>query len=402
MVAIRFWMGAIYMIAAGVAAAAPPGFVKTFIELDAPPVALAFDSAGVLFALENPAFESNLATLRTIYPDGTFGDSALVEGLFEGAFYAGGMAVDAFDPLNPRILITDNAGDGWLYAVDQAGNRQIVAEQITNIADVAVRSSGEIFVTTAAPNNEPGAVLQIDRATGAATPVLNGLGYGAGLDFDQDENLIVQDVVFDTFGGRLQRLPISQMPEGGLQFGIPETLVENMQSGYGLAVGDAGEIFTTGFGGLFRADGSEILFDSNGSEGQFAAAIAFDPGSLPFEGFVGPGGGWLAYTADGFIDMFVTLLTPAVPGDYDGDGQVDEADYATWQQGFASITELAADGSGNAIVDAADYVVWRKHASAATNLSTAWSLSVPEPSTSAGMILYVTLMIGSRLFRRVP
>ena len=56
-------------------------------------------------------------------------------------------------------------------------------------------------------------------------------------------------------------------------------------------------------------------------------------------------------TSDLFSDPFVTL-----PGDYDGNGVVEMADYNMWRASFGDTSSLAADGNGNQIVDAADYV----------------------------------------------
>ena len=85
-----------------------------------------------------------------------------------------------------------------------------------------------------------------------------------------------------------------------------------------------------------------------------------------------------------FSDPFVTL-----PGDYSGDGIVNQADYDLWRSNFGDTTSLLADGNGNNVVDAGDYVVWRN------NLGRTWldlatgagsSLlpnSVPEPAGAA-------------------
>ncbi len=58
----------------------------------------------------------------------------------------------------------------------------------------------------------------------------------------------------------------------------------------------------------------------------------------------------------------VTLTSVApLPGDYNGDGIVDAADYNLWRSSFGSAINLAADGNGNGLVDAGDYIVWRDH-----------------------------------------
>jgi hypothetical protein len=51
---------------------------------------------------------------------------------------------------------------------------------------------------------------------------------------------------------------------------------------------------------------------------------------------------------------------PAILGDYDSSGTVNEADRTLWRTSFGSSADVRADGNRNAIVDAADYVIWRK------------------------------------------
>ena len=387
------------VLIASVAAAAPPGFVKTTIPLAAPPVGLAFDAGGVLYALEGAAFGDNEATLRAIHPDGTFGSSFSVFGDDASNFFVGSMA---YDLVGDRLLVTDNTADGRLYAVDTAGVKQTIGMGIAGIAGVAVRDTGEIFVSTS-PFGSAGAVLQVDRATGVTTSVLGGLGYGAGLAFEQAGNLIVQDANTTTFLGRLQRLPIAASG-GGLTFGSPETVLNGMQSSAGVAAIDNDDIYTTGSGGLFRVAGAppaEALFDSNGNMFQFATAIAFDPGSQPFDGFAGPNGGRLAFMADfGFAtqDSFVTLLTPAEPGDYNADGHVDGNDYTVWRGAYGT-KNPSADGNRDGQVDAADYVIWRKHLpTPGQNASAALGINAPEPAAVALLItvLFPVITLHSR------
>jgi len=101
-------------------------------------------------------------------------------------------------------------------------------------------------------------------------------------------------------------------------------------------------------------------------------------------------------TSSLFSDPFVTL-----PGDYDGNGVVEQADYAVWRTSLGDTTSLAADGNGNHVVDAADYVVWRK------NLGRTWQslgsgagaqhATVPEP---AAVILASFALIDGLMRRR--
>jgi hypothetical protein len=396
LIALVGWFGLLPTICA---TASPPGFVKSTIALDAPPVGLAFDADGVLYALEGAPSGSNVATLRAILPDGSLGDSFPVVGDDPENFFVGSMA---YDPAGDRLLISDNTGDGRLYGVSKTGVRQRLAAGIAGIAGVAVRGTGEIFVSTS-PFGAAGEVLQVDRADGSASSVLGGLGFGAGLDFSEGA-LIVQDADDATFRGRLQQLPITDGP-AGLEFGAPQALIDDMQAAAGLVIDSQGQFYTTGSGGLFRIAGSPLVetpFDDNGNPFQFATAIAFEAGSLPFERFSGPDGGRLAYLADfGFAsqDSFVTLLTPAQPGDYNLDGSVDEADYTAWRSTFGSTIELAADANDDQVVNAADYVVWRKNQSAENaSLAAIAAHGVPEPTTIGPMMMALgTIAI---IFRR--
>lgn len=400
---MRLLMAFAGILVATTLVAAPAGFVKTTIPLDAPPAGLAFDAAGTLYALEGAAFGENSATLRVIHSDGSFGSSFPIVGDDASNFFVGSMAYDA---VGNRLLITDNTADGRLYAVTPTGAQQTIATGISGIGGVAVRESGEIFVSTS-PFGSPGAVLQVDRTSGLTTPVLGGLGYGAGLSFDANGDLIVQDANSTTFRGQLQRLPISLIA-GELLVGSPVPLLGDMQSSAGVVtIGDG--IFTTGSGGLFQVTGTplaEVPFDSNGNASQFATAIAFDAGNRPFESSAGPNGGRLAYMADfGFTtqDSFITVLTPAEPGDYNSDGHVDALDYNVWRGAFGS-DNPAADGNRDGIVDAADYVLWRKHMTdLVANSAAVRALAVPE-STSLllAAMAFVMIATGSRRASRRP
>ena len=77
------------------------------------------------------------------------------------------------------------------------------------------------------------------------------------------------------------------------------------------------------------------------------------------------------------------------PGDYNGDGTVNAADYTVWRNTLGQIgTDLAADGNGDNMITQLDYEVWKMHFGeiagngfTAPDASGRLSAGVPEPST---------------------
>jgi hypothetical protein len=79
-----------------------------------------------------------------------------------------------------------------------------------------------------------------------------------------------------------------------------------------------------------------------------------------------------------------------LPGDYDGSGIVDAADYVVWRDSPEQTgAGLAADGNGNGQIDPGDYEIWKLHFGRTAAETSFVSAIVPEPSTS--MLLVVAL-----------
>ncbi|TWT88207.1 Lysyl oxidase [Pseudobythopirellula maris] len=63
------------------------------------------------------------------------------------------------------------------------------------------------------------------------------------------------------------------------------------------------------------------------------------------------------------VDLVLPQPTP-LPGDYNGNGAVDAADFTVWRDalGTTGLTPFAgADGDGSGVIDQADYGVWASH-----------------------------------------
>ncbi|MCA9184487.1 MAG: hypothetical protein R3E01_03385 [Pirellulaceae bacterium] len=103
---------------------------------------------------------------------------------------------------------------------------------------------------------------------------------------------------------------------------------------------------------------------------------------------------------DGHIEPFRFTLSSPLPGDYNGNGIVDAADYTIWKDSFGSASDLAADGNGDGVVDAADYTVWKDNFGLAGGMT--FSIAVPESSCLTLMSLaaaFVPLLSRSQTIR---
>lgn len=91
-----------------------------------------------------------------------------------------------------------------------------------------------------------------------------------------------------------------------------------------------------------------------------------------------------------FLDAGLTVL-----GDYNGDGEVNAADYTVWADNFGSMIDLDADGNGNGVIDAADYTIWADNFG--TSIVPSGSAGIiPEPSSLAVLGAIGAGLIGRR------
>ena len=103
---------------------------------------------------------------------------------------------------------------------------------------------------------------------------------------------------------------------------------------------------------------------------------------------------YIVYIASG--ELYRVATDQLLRGDFDADGDVDDADYVKFRSGFGSAASYsAADGNGNAVFDAADYVAWRKNfgASVLAGPGAGASAAVPEPISTSSILQFATMLL---------
>ena len=96
-----------------------------------------------------------------------------------------------------------------------------------------------------------------------------------------------------------------------------------------------------------------------------------------------------------------------IEGDYNGDGQVDAADYTVWRDSLGQTGPgLAADGIQDNVIDQADYNLWRNNfgqslsvGAAVASQSASSATTIPEPSALGLLCLGGSLLGRGRVVR---
>lgn len=86
------------------------------------------------------------------------------------------------------------------------------------------------------------------------------------------------------------------------------------------------------------------------------------------------------------IDVFGVASRPVLPGDFNGDGAIDAADYTVWRDmlGATNIEPFQlADCNGDGVVDLEDYTVWKSQFGGVASAALEAVPVIPEPSSEA-------------------
>jgi hypothetical protein len=232
----------------------------------------------------------------------------------------------------------------------------------------------------------------VQRFPGLFTDTNLGAGFG---DLDADGQLEVADL---SGPGGFEEVLYSQNDQFHASADVTaDGLVDNRDL---FALG--AELIAGGASAAVLSEYSDSLLrradlDENGSTNAADLALLYAN--------VGPATWLFDLNVDGEVDAddaetFVTELVRTVPGDYNGDGSVDAADFTMWRDLLGqSGGGLIADGDFDGDVDEDDYTVWKTafgfQRGPFTAGSAAAAVAVPEPAT-----ITLVLMMGLALAHR--
>ncbi|QDV73223.1 dockerin type I repeat-containing protein [Botrimarina mediterranea] len=90
------------------------------------------------------------------------------------------------------------------------------------------------------------------------------------------------------------------------------------------------------------------------------------------------------------------------PGDFNGDGLVDAADYTVWRDAVGTANPSLADANRDGQVNASDYEVWASnYGSSSSGVTSTVLQSVPEPTTAVLLALGTLAAVGCRNVREL-
>ncbi|MEO1497532.1 MAG: LamG-like jellyroll fold domain-containing protein [Planctomycetota bacterium] len=307
-------------------------------------------------------------------------------------------------------------GSGLDFVGDNAGYHHLairVPESAVDYADIEVFLDGAMLAGVPTAGDPAGTPI----STGGGSPTSLNLGRSPAFDPAGDFIGLLDD--FRIYSSALSDLEIGELAgvQASLVFDIDsETGAVSLRNPTGEPVpldyyeltSESGALAPAGWIGLQTQDRPGFAKDTGVGAGWAtlgAPSIALiAEATLGDESVLMPGDrlplglAWfpdqpldvrVAYRTGGvFRNAMLGLLEPGIPGDYNGDGGVDLADYTVWRNALNTPLVLHNDAT-HAVIDQADYQTW-------VNAVGGGAAPAPEP---AGVIMVLGAIAATSRFR---
>jgi autotransporter-associated beta strand protein len=135
--------------------------------------------------------------------------------------------------------------------------------------------------------------------------------------------------------------------------------------------------------------GAILQLNFSGSDVVDSLIVDGLPQAIGTWGAIGSGA---AHESAHFTGSGLLQVTSSVPGDFNGDGQVDQGDYITWRKNDGTNNALPNDNGLGMPVGAAHYNLWRSKFGA-TTAAAAGTIAAAVPETSAFALLAVGVLL---------
>jgi gluconolactonase len=307
------------------------------------------------------------------------GTAAIVDansGAANGMFYdAGGHLVSA-DRDRRQISRRSLAN---ITTVEAALATRWAGAQFNGPNDLVIDAAGGIYFSDPDYNNRqalPEAVYYINPAgvlsrplTGFSRPngvILSPDGHTFYLAAEAQKRIFAWDVAADGSLSNQRQFARTDVNAAG-------TVLPGITNGPdGLTVDAAGNVYSAVQNAVFAWNAA--------GERLFSLAVPQDPTNVELGG---RNGKTLYITAATSLYSVALNVVPALPGDFDYDGDLDGADLTAWSAGFGQTgAALDADANGDGAADGADFLIWQRGLGGTSPLSAvlAGRGGVPEPA----------------------
>jgi hypothetical protein len=267
-----------------------------------------------------------------------------------------------------------------------------VATSITNAGSVLITSAGTFNVSDFGSYTQTAGTTQVDGTLKLTPSTTTNILHLDGGNLKGTGSVIAQIAGSGTArispGDSLGTLSVT----GNVTFGGASGMIAELGSS-----GSPGTSDLLAITGNLSLSGSSALDLSGGAGGGFYTIVTYS-GSLS--------GTFSSVTAGYSLDYSHTgeirVVGVPVPGDYNGNGVVDAADYTVWRDHLGQTFQLQNEGSGQTpgAVTVEDYDFWKAHFGMTSGSASSYlygESAVPEPATASLLMAGIGILLVGRL-----